>query len=206
MRFWIFYLNLICKKCNIKAQSVSRNTKFEKGVIVEEGVYLNSLFVGKYTYINKNCLIDKNTIKIGRFCSIAYNCRIGLGGHPMDWVSTHSFTYKPKYGFNKKNLTKIAEGNLETIVGNDVWIGANSTILAGVKIGDGAIIGAHSLVTKDVEPYSIVFGTPAKHHKYRFDKEQRKKLLDCKWWNWDDNKIRENIELFSNIELFLRNQ
>lgn len=204
MRFWVLYLNIICKKCTIKAQSISRNTKFEQGIIIEEGVHLNSLSVGKYTYINKNCFIDKNTIKIGRFCSIAYNCRIGLGGHPMDWVSTHSFTYKPKYGFTKNNLTFKAENNQETIIGNDVWIGANSTILAGVKIGDGAIIGAHSLVTRDVEPYSIVFGTPAKHHKYRFEKDQIEKLLNLKWWNWDDDKIRENIELFSDIELFLK--
>lgn len=203
MKFWILYLNIFCDKCTIKAHSVSRHTKFEKGVIVEEGVYLNALKVGKYTYINKNCLIDKNTISIGRFCSIAYNCRIGLGGHPMDWVSTHSFTYKPKYGFSKNDLTQEAERNLETIIGNDVWIGANSTVLAGVKIGDGAIIGAHSLVTKDVEPYSVVIGTPAKHYKYRFSEGQRNKLLQVRWWNWNDNKIRENIELFKNIELFL---
>ncbi len=203
MKFWILYLNIFCDKCTIKAHSVSRHTKFEKGVIVEEGVYLNALKVGKYTYINKNCLIDKNTISIGRFCSIAYNCRIGLGGHPMDWVSTHSFTYKPKYGFSKNDHTQEAERNLETIIGNDVWIGANSTVLAGIKIGDGAIIGAHSLVTKDVEPYSVVIGTPAKHYKFRFNEGQRNKLLQIKWWNWNDNKIKENIELFRNIELFL---
>lgn len=202
MKLWIFYLNLTCEKCKIKAKTISKNTIIEKGVVVESGVHLNAKLVGKYTYINKNCLIDKSTLRIGRFCSIAYDVRIGLGKHPIDWVSTHSFVYKAKYGFVGSDFISEAEGELKTIIGNDVWIGANSTILAGVKVGNGAIIGAHSLVTKDVEPYSIVLGVPAKHYKFRFEKNIREKLNKSEWWNWSDDKIKEKISFFKNTNKF----
>ncbi|HOI88207.1 MAG TPA: CatB-related O-acetyltransferase, partial [Lentimicrobium sp.] len=88
-------------------------------------------------------------------------------------------------------------------IGHDVWIGANAVILAGVKIGNGAIIGANSLVNKDVEPYSIVAGSPAKHIRFRFSEEIITKLQALGWWNWDDGKIRENIALFGNPEALL---
>jgi acetyltransferase-like isoleucine patch superfamily enzyme len=193
---WKIYLRIANPSCTIRAASLSRNVKFEKGVIVETGTHLQASLVGRYTYINKYCLIDKNTKSIGRFCSIAYNVKIGLGSHPSDWVSSHPFAYDPKYSFVKEGRM-FDDSNKETIIGNDVWIGANATILAGVRVGDGAIVGANSLVTKDVEPYSIVVGTPAKHQRYRFDPETISKLQKLQWWNWEDNKIKENVALFN---------
>ena len=186
--------------CKIGNSEFSKNVRFEKGVRIEPGSYIQCNLIGKYSYINKYCLIDKNTLSIGRFCSIAYNVRIGLGAHPENWVSSHAFAYDNKYGFNNSANHFSYDG--ETVIGNDVWIGANATILAGVKVGDGAIIGAHALVTKDVEPYSIVIGTPAKRLRYRFDEETIKKLMTIKWWNWNDEKIKENIHLFQNPEKF----
>ncbi len=84
----------------------------------------------------------------------------------------------------------------EVSIGNDVWIGTNATILAGVTVGDGAIIGAHALVNKNVEPYSIVVGTPARHVRYRFDEDVISKLKAQKWWEWSDAKIKEHTHLF----------
>ncbi len=199
---WKMYLRVANPTCKIKAVALSRNVRFEKGVTVEYGTVLQADLVGKFTFINKYCLIDKNTKRIGRFCSIAYNVRIGLGGHPDTWVSSHPFAYDTKYGFVKQSI-QIEESKKETIIGNDVWIGANATILAGVRVGDGAIIGAHSLVTKDIEPYSIVYGTPAKHQRYRFSEKIISELLKIQWWNWDDKKIKENIGFFKNPSDFI---
>jgi acetyltransferase-like isoleucine patch superfamily enzyme len=89
----------------------------------------------------------------------------------------------------------------DIIIGNDVWIGAKSTIMSGVKIGDGAIVAAGALVTKDVEPYSVVGGNPAKLLKYRFDKQQIADLLEIAWWNWGEDKIREEAMLLWSSDL-----
>jgi len=169
-------------------------------VTLEYGTHIQTGLIGKFTYINKYSLVDKNTQSIGRFCSIAYGVKIGLGHHPVDWVSTHHFAYDKKYGFINENRDFEDHSQQRCIIGNDVWIGGNSIILAGVKVGDGAIVGANSLVTKDVEPYSIVFGTPAKFHRYRFDEKIREELLKIQWWNWEDSKIIKNVDLFSDPE------
>ncbi len=167
---------------------------------MEYGSFVLTSFVGKYTYINMYSLIDKNTESIGRFCSIAHNVKIGLGSHPVKWATTHPFAYKKSYGFVKDDIIFEEKVTKPCIIGNDVWIGANAIILAGVKVGDGAIIGANSLVTEDVQPYSIVLGTPAKHVRFRFDPRIISALQKIKWWNWDDQKIKDNIESFKNPE------
>lgn len=194
---WRYYIRLVNPSCTIRSASLSKNVHFEKGVTIETGSHVQADKIGKYTYINKYCLIEKNTI-LGRFCSIAYNVKIGLGSHPVDWVSTHQFAYDPKYKFVKESRQFENKEKTKTVIGNDVWIGANVIILAGVNIGDGAIIGANSLVTEDVEPYAIVHGTPAKFSRYRFEKPIIKDLLNIKWWNWDDEKIKENTDMFNN--------
>lgn len=194
-----FLVRLQNPTCTIRSASLSRNVKFEKEVTVEYGSHIQADLIGRLSYINKYCLIEKNTT-IGRFCSIAYNAKIGLGKHPIDWASTHQFAYDSKYRLIEQSKTFENKTNKPTIIGNDVWIGANAIVLAGVKIGDGAIIGANSLVTNDVEPYSIVFGTPAKHQRFRFDNDIRKKLLEIQWWKWEDQKIKKNIDLFENPE------
>jgi acetyltransferase-like isoleucine patch superfamily enzyme len=200
---WKTYLRLTHPTCSIHAASISRNVRLEKGVTLEHGSHIQASHIGKYTYINKYCLVDKNTLSIGRFCSIGYNVRIGLGNHPSDWVSSHPFAYHAKYGFVKKNKSFSGEVQGNTVIGNDVWIGANSIILAGVKVGDGAIIGANSLVNADVEPYSVVVGSPARLVRHRFDNETIGRLLNLKWWDWDDEKIREHIDDFEKPERLL---
>jgi acetyltransferase-like isoleucine patch superfamily enzyme len=193
---WVFFQRIINPSCSIHASSLCREVKFGQGVTIGSGSHVCAGSIGNHTYINKYCLIDRNTKSIGNFCSVAYGVKIGLGNHPTKWVSTHPFAYDKRYDFVSESRSFEEQTIKSCIVGNDVWIGANATILAGVNIGDGAIIGANSLVTADVAPYSIVAGTPAKHIRYRFDESMIARLLELKWWNWDDNRIKKNIDKF----------
>lgn len=195
---WVLIQKILNPDCTIHAASICRHVKLSKGVTLGHGSHICAGSIGKYTYINKNCLIDRNTASIGSFCSIAYGAKIGLGNHPTDWVSSHPFAYDSKYGFIKQNRKFQEQITEPCIIGNDVWIGANAVILAGIKVGDGAIIGANSLVNKDIEPYSIVAGIPAKHIRYRFDESTITRLLNSKWWEWNDREIREKINRFDN--------
>ncbi len=173
--------------------------------------------VGKHSYWSNDIQImyqqhmptqckNPYSLKIGNFCSIAENVIIMSGGyHRTDWVTTFPFGLRERNIFNTfdgKNAT-IAKGDV--IIGNDVWVGYNITIMSGVTIGDGAVIAANSHVVKNVEPYSIVGGNPAKFIKYRFTKEQIEKLLQIKWWDWEDEKINKYVPLLcnSNIDEFI---
>ena len=199
---WKQIMKMRNRSCTIETARLAKNIKLGKSVTLGLGSSVLAQEIGDYTFINNYCLIDKNVSSIGKFCSIAYNARIGLGGHPTDWLSTHPFAYDKKYGFVKNNI-EWTKKSQETIVGNDVWIGANATILAGVTIGDGAIIGAHSLVNKDVEPYSIVVGTPAKHIRYRHDEDTVKSLLISKWWNLSKEALIGKIDLLRDPKDFI---
>ena len=163
--------------------------------------------VGKYTY-GAPIVRDwhqGSTLKIGDFSSIAENVTILLGGnHSTDWVSSFPFgivfdEFKEKH----YNYPKLSKGSV--IIGNDVWIGLNTTILSGVTIGDGAIVAAGSIVTKNVDPYAIVGGNPAKVIKKRFSDEAIAKLLTIQWWNWEIDKIKDNLDLImsDDINLFI---
>lgn len=145
--------------------------------------------LGKHTYIGKYagiCPPDK--IKIGDYCAIANGTMFNPSGHPTNWLSVHPFQYREKcdprlYGnMINKNAVYYNEQPKSIEIGNDVWIGERSVIMGGVKIGDGAIVALGAVVTKDVPPYAIVGGVPAKVLKYRFSKEIIDELLEIKWW------------------------
>lgn len=173
--------------------------------ILDNG-YLFKSSLGDYSYINTQTTILRSDI--GKYCSIASNVDIGPTSHPMDKISTHPFLFLKDFGNlikeDDNEVVNSREGSI-TKLGNDIWIGQGATIMPGLSVGNGAIIGAHSLVTKDVEPYSIVVGLPAKHVRYRFESEIRDKLLKIEWWNWDRLKLKKCIKEFSNIDKFLRN-
>jgi acetyltransferase-like isoleucine patch superfamily enzyme len=161
---------------------------------------------GKYTYSSPILLWNDNNkdanLIVGNFCSIANTVKIYLGGnHNKDWVTTYPFGHIHQNIFN--NFT--GEGHPSTkgnvTIGNDVWIADNVTIMSGVNIGDGAIIANNSHVVKDVEPYSIVGGNPARFINYRFTKEQIEKLLTIKWWYWDDEEINRVTQLLCNKDI-----
>jgi acetyltransferase-like isoleucine patch superfamily enzyme len=163
---------------------------------------------GKYSY-GKPTLYWQNPdakFVVGNFCSIADNVSIFLGGnHRSDSISTYPFGHIHQNTFNSIN----GEGHPSTrgtvVIGNDIWIADGVRIMSGVTIGDGAIIANNSHVVKNVEPYSLVGGNPAKLIKYRFTKEQIEKLLEIKWWNWDDDKINRFAPLLcnNNIDEFI---
>lgn len=155
-----------------------------------------NVIMGDYSYTGPFDMLFH--IKIGKFSSISYGVTIGAPEHKYRLLSTHPFIYDSYYEVLDKNeVVRNDKFDKETEVGNDVWIGCNSTILRGVHIGDGAVVGANSLVNRDVPPYAVVAGCPAKIIKYRFPKETIDKLLSLKWWDWPIEKIRSNISLFT---------
>ncbi len=161
--------------------------------------------IGKGTYGKPLILAwdNKTTIKIGSYCSISSEVTIFLGGeHRHDWVTTYPFNVFWEKG---KHITGIPTTKGDITIGNDVWIGRGATILSGVTIGDGAVIGSKSLISKDVSPYAIVGGNPAKMIKKRFSDDSIERLLEIKWWEWDEQKIELAIPLLLNndIEEFL---
>ena len=131
---------------------------------------------------------------IGKFCMIASGVSFIMNGanHLTDAISTYPFAIFG-HGWEKAMDGKEYPVKGDTVIGNDVWIGHNATIMAGVKIGNGAIIATNSTVIKDVEPYSIVGGNPAKEIKKRFSDDDIEKLQELEWWNWDSKKITENL-------------
>jgi acetyltransferase-like isoleucine patch superfamily enzyme len=160
--------------------------------------------VGKYSYGRPNINWNNNDAKliIGNFCSIANGVNIYLGGnHRIDWITTYPFGHIHKNIFNKFDGVGHPSTKGNVVIGNDVWIGANSTIMSGIKIGDGSVIANNSHVVKNVEPYSIVGGNPAKHIRYRFTQEQIKELLDIQWWYWEDEKINEFTKILCNNDI-----
>ena len=161
----------------------------------------NNTLIGKHTYGNPILFWENSNahLEIGNFCSIGINVKIYLGGnHNIDWITTYPFGHVNKSVFNNFDGIGHPSTKGNVIIGNDVWIAENVTIMSGVTIGDGAVIANNSHVVKNVEPYSIVGGNPAKLIKYRFTKDQIDKLLSIKWWYWDDNKINENTPLLCN--------
>jgi len=165
---------------------------------------------GKYTYGRCNVLNwgEPYTLKVGKFCSIAANVNVYTGGnHRTEWVTTYPFGHHLTDIFYRKLGESASTSKGDVIIGNDVWIGSNTTIMSGITVGDGAVIANNSHVVKNVEPYSIVGGNPAKLIKYRFSHDQIQKLLEIKWWNWSVETINKNIELLcnKNIDEFIKN-
>ena len=152
----------------------------------KSSIYRNSIVnnseIHSYTYIGNNCLIQNAVI--GRFCSISNDVLIGLGIHPLDLNSTSPVFYRIhnplKFRYVKGDLYDIEYKLIE--IGNDVWIGARAIIMGGVKIGHGSVIAANSVVTKNVPPYAVVAGVPAKIIKYRFGEVKVKEMLEEQWW------------------------
>ncbi|MCZ4354184.1 CatB-related O-acetyltransferase [Roseovarius aestuarii] len=141
--------------------------------------------VGRFSFVNTRSTVYQGG-KVGRYCSIGKNVEVGPFNHPMERISTSPVSYHVHLHFpDFKDTFPSHPFDLKSgaVIGNDVWIGTNAMIMRNVTVGDGAVIGAGSIVTKDVEPYSIVVGTPAQHLRYRFDEQTRATLLGLAWWD-----------------------
>lgn len=148
--------------------------------------------------------INKDKLVIGKFCSIACGAKFlfNSANHRLQSLSTYTFPLFYEEWEQEMNLTEAWDNKGDIIIGNDVWIGYDAVILAGVTIGDGAIIGTRAVVTKDVPPYTIVGGVPAKPIRKRFSDEDIALLLELKWWDWSVDKISDSIQYIQsgNIE------
>ena len=185
------YKNKIAKNVRLSNNIILNNNSIARGCIISSYSQVSNSDIGKYTSIVRFSKISHTGI--GKYCSISWDTTINAKSHPYHSISTSAFPYVPSLG----NFVNKREQKYDMVViKNDVWIGANSLIMPGVIIGNGAVIGASAVVTKDVPDYAIVAGVPAKIINYRFPKEVINNLLEIKWWDWEDTVIKQNIELF----------
>jgi len=170
-----------------------------------------SIHVGDYTIYNdfvrdprdfqkNNVLyhypVNRDALHIGKFCSVACGAKFLFtsGNHRLSSLSTYSFPiFFEEWDLDSKSITDAWDNKGDIVIGNDVWIGFEAVILSGVTVGDGAIIGARAVVTKDVPPYTIVGGVPAKPIRKRFSDEVIEKLETLRWWDWPRERIEKNI-------------
>ena len=193
-------------------------------IYLKNAITNSSITVGDYTmyndFVNDPTNFEKNNVLyhypinhdklfIGKFCSIACGAKFlfNSANHTMASLSTYPFPlFFDEWELEKTNVMDAWDNKGDIVVGNDVWIGYEAVILAGVTIGDGAVIGARAVVTKEVPPYTVVGGVPAKPIKKRFNDETITELLKLKWWNWSEEKISQNIKSIQsgNIERIRR--
>lgn len=180
----------------IQYSDVSSEVTIGERCLLHKVLLSGNISVGNNTTINgpgTEFYSSVSKIKIGSFCSIARHTAIQDHNHNIKNITTYFIKY---HVFKESNRSSDLVSKGDVVIGNDVWIGTQCVILSGVTIGDGAVIAANSVVTKDVPPYAIVGGTPAKVLQYRFTQEIIDKLLEIKWWDWDIEKIKRNKSLF----------
>lgn len=195
----IYIYSRVLKKLRgaaLSGSQIHKDSKVESGSTV-----INTIF-DRHSFCGYDCLL--NNCEVGSFTSIASNVKIGGSMHPMEFVST-----SPVFLSHKDSVkTKLAKHDYynipKTVIGCDVWIGEGAYIKSGVKVGHGAVIGMGTVVTKDVPAYSVFCGNPGKVVKYRFDENIREALLDSKWWDMPDAKLKELGNLITSPVEFLR--
>lgn len=217
MKKFIKYINMLLFRlrrsdCKIEDNvELGNNCEFEGRNLISRGSYLRNVYMGYGSYIGDRCFL--RSTKIGRYTCIGPNICVAIGRHPTHgYVSIHPAFFSEnsptiRSFVNRQKFEEIAYPNVEgekycVVIGNDVWIGACVTIVDGVTIGDGAIVAAGSVVIKDVEPYSIVGGVPAKEIRKRFPQEDINRLLKIRWWERDTDYIADHGDDFESLDRF----
>lgn len=194
-----YYISKFIKR--IVGMPAINNCDIHKTARIGDYSAITECKIGKYSYIGDNSNVTY--AQIGNFTSISSYCAIGGGAHPIEWVSTspvftsHRSILRFNFAKHKFNPYKLVE------IGNDVWIGTHCLIKSGVKIADGAIIGMGSVVTKNVGPYEIWAGNPAKLIRKRFDDDTISALQRTQWWNYNDEELYKVAESFNNVQEFI---
>ncbi len=177
-------------KPRIHATALLRDCELGVFVEVAERVALADCVIGDYSYIERHS--EAIYTDVGKFCAIAADVRLNALSHPMERVSQHKITYRPNEYFVGAKIDKEFRERrqiLRVLIGHDVWIGHGAIILPGLKIGHGAVIAAGAVVTKDVEPYAVVAGVPARRVKWRFTETVREKIIALAWWDWPHDTL-----------------
>lgn len=171
------------------------NSVIDKTSVVGTSCNVVNSEMNRYSYCGNDCQIVY--AEIGAFCSISDHVFIGGAEHPMGWVSTSPVFQNVRHSGPSKRFAKFnIPKSKKTIIGNDVWIGHGVTIKQGVIIGNGAVLGSNALITKDIPPYAVVGGVPARLIKYRFSEDVINRLEEIKWWDLPDDRITEVVNLF----------
>lgn len=185
-----------------------KNVVTDPGIIVGDFTIYNDFVHDPRQFEENNVLyhypINHDKLKIGKFCSIACGAKFlfNSANHTVKSLSTYPFPiFIEEWGLDVRDITSAWDNKGDIVIGNDVWIGYEAVIMAGVTIGDGAIIGTRAVVTKDVPPYTIVGGVPARQIRKRFSEDMIAYLLDLKWWDWPIEKISEKIEFIKSADL-----
>lgn len=194
----------LSEKPTIHKTSAVKNSSLGSWTDIGPRVQIAESTVGDYTYFAG----DASAIysEIGKYCSIASHVRINPGNHPKWRVTQHHCTYrKVQYGFDTVNDEDFFQWRREArvVIGHDVWLGHGAIVMPGIKIGTGAVVGSGAVVTKDIPPYGIAVGVPARVIKMRFDTDIVGKILKTEWWNWDREMMEERFKDFYEPSLFL---
>lgn len=178
----------------VHASSVLRDTVLGRYTDIAERVNLAECEVGDYSYIERH--VEAIYTSIGKFCAVAAASRLNALSHPMERVSQHKITYRPNEYFAFAKVDKVFREQRQSArvtIGHDVWIGHGAIVLPGISIGHGAVVAAGAVVTKDVKPYAVVAGVPARKIKWRFRKSIRERMIALAWWDWPHEKLAAAI-------------
>ena len=178
-----------------------RNCMVDATAAIWDNCIVSDSIIGRYTYVSDHTRIVHT--EIGAFCSIGTLCQIGGAEHPMHFASTSPVFYKGHNAFGKNFSETSFSEYQQTVIGNDVWIGASCLIKSGVHIADGDVIGMGSVVTKSIGPYEVWAGNPARLLKKRFDEDTIRRLLELRWWMLPEEKLKENGWRFENPQNLL---
>ena len=200
--------NKIYPRTGDKETVYLKNVVTDPSIIIGDFTMYNDFVNDPQEFEKNNVLyhypINHDKLKIGKFCSIACGAKFlfNSANHTVKSLSTYPFPiFFEEWGLDVRDITTAWDNKGDIVIGNDVWIGYEAVIMSGVTIGDGAINGTRAVVTKDVPPYTIVGGVPAKQIRKRFSEETISELLELKWWDWTFEKISQNIEFIKNGDL-----
>lgn len=198
LRFWVavFKWRLRDNTIKLKHRCVVTATDFEGCNVISDQASVVNSSLGRESYVGVRSIVNNTTV--GRYVCIGPNVVVGIGTHPTDRLSMHPVFYSER---GQSGRSFVNESSFDeyrhTVIGSDVWVGAGAILVDGVTVGHGAVVGAGSVVTKDVEPFAVVGGVPARVIRYRFTEALRKKILNDPWWLWHEADIKGRLHEFT---------